>query len=120
MRLITHNMLKSNIKGVEKGFPLGIEVLKKEEQELEFNSEFISNMLAKLDWAAFRTAAIALEAGDLPEELTEEMKGDEEMLRKVHHALMEVHLVEGELVCPETGRKFPVRQGVPNMLLHED
>lgn len=33
---------------------------------------------------------------------------------------MEVHLLEGELVCPETGRKFPVRQGVPNMLLHED
>lgn len=28
--------------------------------------------------------------------------------------------MEGELVCPETGRKFPVRQGVPNMLLHED
>lgn len=38
MRLITHNMLKSNIKGVEKGYPLGIEVLKKEEQELEFNA----------------------------------------------------------------------------------
>ena len=34
--------------------------------------------------------------------------------------LTKVHLVEGELVCPETGRKFPVRQGVPNMLLHED
>lgn len=48
------------------------------------------------------------------------MKEDEEVLRKVHHALMEVHLLEGELVCPETGRKFPVRQGVPNMLLHED
>lgn len=42
------------------------------------------------------------------------------MLRKIHHALMEVHLIEGELVCPETGRKFPVRQGIPNMLLHED
>lgn len=38
MRLITHNMLKSNIKGVEKGFPLGIEVVEKEEQELEFNA----------------------------------------------------------------------------------
>lgn len=37
MRLITHNMLKSNIKGVEKGFPLGIEVVKTEDQELEFN-----------------------------------------------------------------------------------
>lgn len=48
------------------------------------------------------------------------MKENEDFLRKVHHALMEVHLIEGELVCPETGRKFPVRQGVPNMLLHED
>lgn len=38
MRLITHNMLKSNIKGVEQGFPLGIEVVKTEEQELEFNA----------------------------------------------------------------------------------
>lgn len=38
MRLITHNMLKSNIKGVETGFPLGIEVVEKEEQELEFNA----------------------------------------------------------------------------------
>jgi hypothetical protein len=24
------------------------------------------------------------------------------------------------LVCPETGRKFPVNKGIPNMLLHED
>lgn len=55
-----------------------------------------------------------------PMQVTEAMKEDEAVLRKVHHALMEVHLVEGELVCPETGRKFPVRQGVPNMLLHED
>ncbi|CAN0165198.1 unnamed protein product [Pylaiella littoralis] len=125
MRLITHNMLESNIKGVETGFPLGIEVVKTEEQELEFNADFISNMLDRLDWAALRAAAVTLGAGDLPEEVTEEMKGDEEALRRIHHALMEVgaikvHLVEGELVCPESGRKFPVRQGVPNMLLHED
>lgn len=38
MRLITHNMLKSNIKGVENGYPLGIEVVKIEEQELDFNA----------------------------------------------------------------------------------
>jgi hypothetical protein len=24
------------------------------------------------------------------------------------------------LTCPETGRKFPVTKGIPNMLLHED
>ncbi|CAN0241649.1 unnamed protein product [Ectocarpus sp. 8 AP-2014] len=72
MRLITHNMLKSNIKGVESGYPLGIEVVKMEEQELEFNPDFIRNMLAKLEWDAFRAAATALEAGgELPEEVND-------------------------------------------------
>ncbi|MFS7888300.1 putative multifunctional methyltransferase subunit Trm112 [Helianthus anomalus] len=31
-----------------------------------------------------------------------------------------VHLEEGALVCLETGRRFPVNKGIPNMLLHED
>jgi hypothetical protein len=38
MRLITHNMLKSNIKGVSNGFPLRIEAEKVEVKETEFNS----------------------------------------------------------------------------------
>lgn len=49
MRLITHNMLKSNIKGVEGGFPLGIEVVKTEEQELEFNAGVIRCVLYECD-----------------------------------------------------------------------
>ena len=28
--------------------------------------------------------------------------------------------MEGELECPETGRKFPIKRGIPNMLLDED
>ena len=32
----------------------------------------------------------------------------------------QVHLEEGALVCPETGRRFPVSKGIPNMLLNED
>ncbi len=35
-------------------------------------------------------------------------------------AAAQVELVEGALVCPETGRKFPVVKGIPNMLLNED
>jgi multifunctional methyltransferase subunit TRM112 len=27
---------------------------------------------------------------------------------------------EGTLVCPESGRKFPINKGIPNMLLNED
>jgi uncharacterized protein YbaR (Trm112 family) len=32
----------------------------------------------------------------------------------------QVCLEEGNLVCPETGRRFPVAKGIPNMLLNED
>ena len=28
--------------------------------------------------------------------------------------------MNANLVCPETGRKFPVTDGIPNMLLNED
>ena len=38
MRLITHNMLKSNVKGVVEGFPLKIEGDKVDVRESEFNA----------------------------------------------------------------------------------
>lgn len=60
-------------------------------------------------------------AEDLPAEVDPEVHPrDDVFLRALHHALLEVALVEGALVCPETGRKFPVKKGIPNMLLHED
>ena len=45
---------------------------------------------------------------------------DFDFLHSFHHALLEVTLEEGALICPETGRKFPVKKGIPNMLLNED
>jgi uncharacterized protein YbaR (Trm112 family) len=33
---------------------------------------------------------------------------------------VQVCLEEGSLICPETGRRFPVTKGIPNMLLNED
>lgn len=45
---------------------------------------------------------------------------DEEFLRKLHHALLELELEDGALVCPETGRRFEVKRGIPNLLLRED
>jgi len=42
MRLITHNMLKSNIKGVVNGFPLRIEADKVEVKETEFNAGMLT------------------------------------------------------------------------------
>jgi multifunctional methyltransferase subunit TRM112 len=31
-----------------------------------------------------------------------------------------VHVLEGDLVCPESARKFPIKNGIPNMLLNQD
>jgi multifunctional methyltransferase subunit TRM112 len=79
-------------------------------------------MLRKIDWQALKSAASDLLIHDLDRfsELTEDMISDDTILRKIHHLLFEVHLIDGHLICPETSRKFPVRDGIPNMLLHED
>lgn len=120
MRLLTHNMLSSNIKGVTNGFPLGIEVMHLETKEVELNPEFLRHVFPKIVWKAFHDAAHSLGLDDLPEQVEPDMLEDDEFLRKFHHALLEVHLEEGALICPETGRRFPVSKGVPNMLLNED
>lgn len=45
---------------------------------------------------------------------------DESILRALHFALFDLHVLEGALICPDTGRSFPIKDGIPNMILHED
>nr|CAG4645297.1 EOG090X0LTV [Leptodora kindtii] len=122
MKLITHNMLTSKcLKGVTVGFPLGIIAKDVKISEVEFNGEFISRMIPKLDWPALYKAAESVgQLNDLPQTVVDDYEGNEEFLRKAHHVLLEVEVISGELVCPETGRKFPVNEGIPNMLANED
>ena len=58
--------------------------------------------------------------GDLPEAPPEQYESNEHFLKQVHHVMVEVEVMEGELQCPESGRKFPISEGIPNMLLRED
>jgi multifunctional methyltransferase subunit TRM112 len=121
MKLLTHNVLKSNVKQANSGFPLRIEATKVEFQEQEFNPEFIQSMLQRLDYRALLKGYEALKGADDPELPPFAPKEESEVfLKLVHHALLEVVLVEGALVCPDTGRKFKVEFGIPNMLLNED
>lgn len=53
-------------------------------------------------------------------QMDEANKTDDSFLQLVHKLLLDVHVLEGSLVCPETGRRFPINNGIPNMLLHED
>jgi multifunctional methyltransferase subunit TRM112 len=47
------------------------------------------------------------------------LANDPDFLKALYHVLMNVHLVEGMLTCPVTGREFPVENEIPNMMLDE-
>ncbi len=121
MKLLTHNMLQCHIKGVTNGYPFKIEAEKVEIREIDYDPDFLRHIFPRIQWNALREGANALGVDPLPEIVTAEMlEGDEDFLKAFHHALLEVHLEEGALICPETGRRFPVSQGIPNLLLQED
>mmetsp|Transcript_52209 Transcript_52209/g.166296 ORF Transcript_52209/g.166296 Transcript_52209/m.166296 type:complete len:123 (-) Transcript_52209:126-494(-) len=120
MKLMLHNMLTCNVKGVKNGYPLQIDAETVEEREVDFSPEFLKNIYPKVDWAVLRDAAIGLGKGPLPKEVTDEMLEDETFLKTFHNVLLEVQVEEGSLICPESGRKFPINKGIPNMLLNED
>lgn len=89
--------------------------------KVDFNPEFITRMIPKLDWTVLYTTAESIgHSEDLPKQIAENFENDPEFLKKAHFILMEVDVVTGELICPETGRKFPINNGIPNMLLNED
>ncbi len=57
MKLITHNMLTSNIlKGVTKGFPLKIKAVKVENISVDYNRDFIVRILPRIEYDALRSA----------------------------------------------------------------
>lgn len=120
MRLLTHNMLTCNIRGVTNGYPLKLEASTTEIRETDFNPEFLRRIFSKIEWKALREGAIALGIDDFPETAETGNLEDDKFLRKFHHALLEIHVEEGALICPETGRRFPISKGIPNMLLNED
>jgi len=122
MKLLTHNMLTSSIiKGVKKGFPLKIEASEVREHQIDFNPDVVAKIIPKVEWPALHEAAESLgKSADLPSEVAPEFESNEDFLKKAHHVLLEVEVLEGSLICPETGRKFPISNGIPNMLLKED
>ena len=146
MRLVTHNMLKCNIKGMDdgEGYPLIVEANTTEIIEQEKNIglikhilllnrfincileilEAIKKILKILNWNAVKSAAKNLSLTGKFEGLEsvdiEAVENDESLMQEIHHLLFEVHVTSGWLICPSTGRKFPIKDGIPNMLLHED
>ncbi|XP_071650774.1 multifunctional methyltransferase subunit TRM112-like protein [Temnothorax longispinosus] len=89
--------------------------------EVDFNPEYIARIIPKLDWTVLWKAAESIgHVGELPQILIEDFETNEDFLKKAHHVLLEVEVINGDLLCPESNRKFPINDGIPNMLLNED
>ena len=124
-------MFPHAINRTENGYPLNIEVTTIRCEESPVDKEFILNLLPKVNYTALRMAAQQVNPycdpmlPDLPDELNvSDGEGirhlDDAIIANLHRVLFDTYLVEGWLVCPDTGRKFPVKDSIPNMILHED
>mmetsp|Transcript_15473 Transcript_15473/g.14893 ORF Transcript_15473/g.14893 Transcript_15473/m.14893 type:complete len:136 (-) Transcript_15473:322-729(-) len=128
MRLLTHNTLRNNSNDAKgKGYPLHITALEiRVDDSSEVGSDpnreetFIKGILGVLDWAVLIQAASQMGLTNLPSVLTEDLAENSVFLRALYHVLMNVHLVRGILKCSNTGREFPVTDGIVNFMLEED
>lgn len=84
--------------------------------------EITKNTLRRIHWDCLKSAIIDLNLSMDEFKSLENLDNitDENILKILHHYLYEIDIVSGFLVCPETSRKFPINESIPNMLLHED
>merc|ERR1712113_595651 len=111
----------SIVKGVTKPYPLRIKSTLTETYDVDYHEVGLEKMLSRTEFSALLSALqdIGIQH-DLPGELPEFGQMPEDMKKLLHHLLFETEVMEGCLVCPESGREFPIKNGIPNMLLTEE
>eukprot|EP00978_Attheya_sp_CCMP212_P029092 scaffold102214_cov38-Attheya_sp.AAC.1 len=117
-------LINNNENRTEKGYPLKIEATEIVTEETPVDATFCVKMLSKLNYDALLGAVRELKEGgadlpDLPLEASD-IKEETETMAQFHRILFDIHVMEGHLICPDTGRRFPIKGGIPNMVLHED
>lgn len=120
VRLITHNLLACHVKGCDSNnFPLTFSDAEVEIRETEYNSEFLKGFFPKIEWKALVDSARQLGDVSLPETPPIDYDSNEEFLRALHHVLLEIHIQEGSMICPNCKHIYKIQSGIPNMLLAE-
>lgn len=128
MRLLTHNFLKSNVRNTTKGYPLLINARRIIHEESALDVTMVKKLCGKIDYEVLIAALTQLRNSNVEVDfgwptIPESMNIanlDEEEIEMLHKVLFDIHVLDGDLICPDTGRKFPIRDGIPNMVLHED
>ena len=91
-------------------------------RDTEPDLTFIRHLLPTISFPGLRSAAedLGLDAAAFPASYSTTLGEDEAFLRALHKALFDVHVLEGSLVCPESGRRFSIRGGIPDMMLTDE
>ena len=117
MRLLTHSSLRNPAADAVEGLPLQIEVSEMEIEEKPFSEDFLLSVLSSIRWEAVLIAARAIGMGDTtPAALTPQLLQDKDFLQACFHLLINVNVKSGVLTCSETGRQFPIIDGIPDMM----
>ncbi|CAO1636168.1 unnamed protein product [Jaminaea pallidilutea] len=126
MRLLTHNLLACAARScltTSQNFPLAFKDVELEIVETEYSETFMRGLLGggKIEWKGLVDTCRSLGEESLPETGPDPSDGmiDEELLKKLHHILLEIHVVQGSMVCPNCSHNYAIRNGIPNMLLAE-
>jgi multifunctional methyltransferase subunit TRM112 len=103
MRLLTHNLLACHARSctqTSNNFPLECRQVKLETLETEYNDAFLRGFLPKLDWSALVKTARELGDTSLPDQSPDinDPMMDEEVLKKLHHVLLEVRFISFSLI----------------------
>mmetsp|Transcript_62083 Transcript_62083/g.102483 ORF Transcript_62083/g.102483 Transcript_62083/m.102483 type:complete len:129 (+) Transcript_62083:70-456(+) len=121
MRILTHNLLT----GPKGGYPLELKVEQVEELEAEFDEEYVKRLIPKIEWNGVLSALSDLHSQgffkdvDLPKEAPPMDCQDANLLKKIHHVINEIKVIDGQLVCPDTKATFAVKDGIPKMIFEE-
>lgn len=63
---------------------------------------------------------LQLGIAELPPSPPDSPASDLAFLKSLHDLVMDIHVTEGELVCPNCKRAYKIHNGIANMLLRED
>lgn len=122
MKLLTHNLLMCNKKGCTiNNYPLTIQASKVIAKPNKYDEELLRRFLKKIDLNGLNSACkdINILKVDMLT-LTEEQKNSKEFLEYLNTVLFETLIEEGSLKCNHCEREYPIKQGIPDMVLRDD
>ncbi|GMT24195.1 hypothetical protein PFISCL1PPCAC_15492 [Pristionchus fissidentatus] len=124
MKLLTHNFLSSRfLKDVSTGYPLKLSIEEKRILDSALDVNFLKNVMVKIDYEVLYNVAESIGESELlppPDAPVTVDTLNDEQLNKLHRVLVCLDVIVGTLECPESGRVFPIRDGIPNLLVNED